>query len=89
MSALERRMRAKDIDERCWRLAVGGWERQMRQSGTDGGTIRGEELAAVFGPGVLLGFHAGGLAHLEEYVAMGQGPVELLLDGGGTTGCDK
>jgi hypothetical protein len=53
------------------------------------GRVGGKELAAVFGPGVLLGFYASGLADLEEFGAMGQGPVELLLDGGGATGCDK
>jgi hypothetical protein len=43
--------------------------------------IRCEELAAVFGPGVLLGFYASGLADLEEFIAMGQGPIELLMNG--------
>ena len=52
-------------------------------------SVRGEKLSAVFGPSVPLGFKTSGLADLEEFGAMGQGPVELLLNGGGATGCDK
>ena len=31
----------------------------------------------------------GGLADLEEFVAMGQGPIELQLDGFGAPGLDE
>ena len=53
------------------------------------GSVSCEELAAVFGPSVILGFETGGLADLEEFVAMGQGPIELLMDGFSTAGRDE
>ena len=53
------------------------------------GSERGEEVAAVGGPGVLFGFDAGGLSDLEKLGAMRQRPDELLLDGGGTAWLDK
>ena len=36
------------------------------------GYVRGEEVAAVGGPGVLFGFDAGGLSDLEKLGAMRQ-----------------
>ena len=53
------------------------------------GYVRGEEVAAVGGPGVLGSFEASGLSDLEEFVAMRQRPDELLLDGGGAAWLDK
>ena len=53
------------------------------------GYVRGEEVAAVGGPGVLGSFEASGLSDLEEFVAMRQRPDELLLDGGGAAWRNK
>ena len=103
-------MRAKGMNGRGWRLAVGGWEYQkqyevgvcwhgellrsrnhesQRGLSADGCGVGREEVAAVGGPGVLLGFDAGGLSDLEKLVAMRQRPDELLLDGGGAAWLDK
>ena len=53
------------------------------------GRVGGEELAAVFGPSVLLGYEARGLSHLEEFIPVRKRPGELLLDRGFATRLDK